>query len=707
MDVEVRDFGSLYLKQLWSASSGALVVCDANRQILRVSPRFTDLFQIPAAECEGRDLDELITPAPFLPESECVFDTAISGIPVSIVAVKMKKEGELTRVFQLAVQIITDSSDRLVCFIFRQIPESAKQRVSDRCADGELLNNAFENSLEPSLYSDATGNIIRANTAFHSEFGWTPVEISGQSISEMLIPTAILPEAEYINSMQKAGKILRLRTTRKKKDNSSLQVSLIGAPMNSNTSLTSQAVAGYRIYRTSNSEAHTTADVTARNDFRECPYPGLHTGMFFQARIDEMRTMEFIAPGSASFAGYSEVELLSKTNPYAGIILNEDRNMVLEAIEESLHKREDYSITYRIKSGSGNTLWVMEHGRAYFMNNEESNFCVGCIIDISETKRDQENLVLARSRIEKLHSVAAKLQQCRSPGEIYRVCTEAGQSVLNGACSSVFIQDSHEMKQVASSGRELYNCDEECNPGMVELTLSTVSPCYFSSRDLMDNHCPAGSSGACFRLSDKAVFQIITRDNNVFGNIDTRITELLLGYTQQGLKRITLQHQLISQALHDPLTGIHNRNYFNRIIELEELRAKRLGSSIGFIMVDVDSFKIVNDKYGHQTGDDVLREVAKILENALRKTDTVLRYGGDEFLIILTRMTTDHCHRVEARINNAIEKSQKLHMADGENITVSMGHAFWTPDAKETIDEVLGLADNIMYENKREKLRKQ
>ncbi len=99
-----------------------------------------------------------------------------------------------------------------------------------------------------------------------------------------------------------------------------------------------------------------------------------------------------------------------------------------------------------------------------------------------------------------------------------------------------------------------------------------------------------------------------------FGNVDTRILELLLGYTEQGLKRITLQHQLINQALHDPLTGIYNRNYFNRLIQLEEHRARRLDSAISFIMVDIDNFKRINDLFGHQTGDRVLQEVAGILE---------------------------------------------------------------------------------------------
>jgi diguanylate cyclase (GGDEF)-like protein len=267
--------------------------------------------------------------------------------------------------------------------------------------------------------------------------------------------------------------------------------------------------------------------------------------------------------------------------------------------------------------------------------------------------------------------------------------------------------DDSKLKQITSAGREQYSCTLDCSSGMAKLAMDSPEQWYFTLLESSGNRYPAGNSGACFKLGNKAVFQIISRDGNALGSIDRRITELLLGYTQQALKRIALQHQLISQALHDPLTGIHNRNYFNRVIELEEIRARRLDSSIGFIMVDIDDFKLVNDRYGHMTGDKVLREVAGILENALRKTDLVLRYGGDEFLIILTRMTRDHCHKVEDRINTAMKASHTLHMAGGEQISASMGHAFWTPEAAESIDEVLGLADSLMYRNKRKKLKKQ
>ncbi|MCK5036640.1 MAG: hypothetical protein KAS73_12155, partial [Candidatus Sabulitectum sp.] len=109
IDSPELEIKSLYLQKLWAASTGALVVCDSSRQILQINPSFSLLFQTTTENCISGDLDELITPAPFLPESECVFDTAITGTPVSIKTVKVKSDGTLTGLFQIAVQIITDS----------------------------------------------------------------------------------------------------------------------------------------------------------------------------------------------------------------------------------------------------------------------------------------------------------------------------------------------------------------------------------------------------------------------------------------------------------------------------------------------------------------------------------------------------------------------------------------------------------------------
>lgn len=682
-----------YLETLWNISTGALMLCDSRRAILSVNRRFTDLFGFTGEECAGADIDSLITPAPCIAESDSIFSLVTGGCPMAVTVVRKNASGELLRVFLTSSAVKGEKSGAGVLYIIKPVSPEAEKRQSDLMPDDKSLREAFENSCEPSCITDGNGGIIRVNSAFSAEFGWNNDTLPGRNVSDCLIPSAILPEAGYITAMATAGRTLRLETTRKHADGGETMISLITKP----------APGGnvYRVFRTADSMALTEAALLKKNRFRGCP--GTSRGMLFHCRTDRNRTMEFIAPGTAAFTGYSEGEILAGKTHYGSTIHELDREVVLKSIQDSLKHGNDYSITYRVRRDSGRVLWVMEQGRAFRAGKDCVDFCEGCIVDITGSMEKEEPESSARERIENLHAVASALQRSRSAGEIYRICSEAGLSILDGVCSCIFLKDGDRMKIVASAGREDYDCGPDCSLGMAEMAMHSSGPCYFRSRDSQERTCPAGTAGVCFKLGRNAVFQVISRSSRVFGNVDTRILELLLGYTEQGLKRLTLQHQLISQALHDPLTGIYNRNYFNRLIQLEEHRARRLDSAISFIMVDIDNFKRINDLFGHQTGDRVLQEVAGILEGVLRKTDTVLRYGGDEFLIILTKMTSDYTHIVEARINRALEGAKTPEGLKGERISVSMGHAFWTPGGNETIDDVLKTADMTMLKNKRKK----
>jgi two-component system cell cycle response regulator len=117
-------------------------------------------------------------------------------------------------------------------------------------------------------------------------------------------------------------------------------------------------------------------------------------------------------------------------------------------------------------------------------------------------------------------------------------------------------------------------------------------------------------------------------------------------------------------------------------------------------MVDVNRFKEINDRYGHQTGDMVLCEIATVLKNTVRQTDMVVRYGGDEFLVVLieTGVEADEAGR---RVRTAVSGSAKLREISGFGVTVSVGSIFWHPDAGTPIEEALATADARMYDDKR------
>jgi two-component system cell cycle response regulator len=165
------------------------------------------------------------------------------------------------------------------------------------------------------------------------------------------------------------------------------------------------------------------------------------------------------------------------------------------------------------------------------------------------------------------------------------------------------------------------------------------------------------------------------------------------------IERHELKRRAVFLSTHDSLTGTYNRHYFNETIETEIARSRRYKHPIGFLMVDVDRFKEINDRFGHQTGDRVLRKVAEFLREQLRTVDLVIRYGGDDFLIVLPE-TNGGAKTVAERIQQA---ELSMDGTAGENpfpITLSVGASYWDSAIEKPIEAVLAEADREMYEQK-------
>jgi diguanylate cyclase (GGDEF)-like protein len=187
---------------------------------------------------------------------------------------------------------------------------------------------------------------------------------------------------------------------------------------------------------------------------------------------------------------------------------------------------------------------------------------------------------------------------------------------------------------------------------------------------------------------------------DAFTEDDTRLLELLLGHTAAAIKRIRLQDDLKEQAIHDSLTGLHNRYYLNRILDRELKRSKRYKHSMAFLMVDVNRFKEINDRYGHQVGDEILKEVALSLRESVRETDIVIRYGGDEFLLILLE-TDGEADIVKQRIVKNLVLRNKKDLRLDFPVTLSIGSAYWDPRDHKSVEEIMNEADRRMYEDKK------
>ena len=161
----------------------------------------------------------------------------------------------------------------------------------------------------------------------------------------------------------------------------------------------------------------------------------------------------------------------------------------------------------------------------------------------------------------------------------------------------------------------------------------------------------------------------------------------------------TLQRQAIEQqSFTDPLTEIYNRRALDDVVGRFISHARRRKVPLTFLMVDVDRFKSVNTRFGHLTGDFVLAEVATFLKGSIRGSDAIVRYGGDEFLMVLADTTELDAHCVVARIaGHLAEWNAQRHLEDFK-LSLSIGTAEWHDG--QTLDEVLDAADRRMYAHK-------
>ncbi|MBM2620470.1 diguanylate cyclase [Actinoplanes sp. LDG1-06] len=160
--------------------------------------------------------------------------------------------------------------------------------------------------------------------------------------------------------------------------------------------------------------------------------------------------------------------------------------------------------------------------------------------------------------------------------------------------------------------------------------------------------------------------------------------------------------QLELLTITDALTGLPNRRRIAEVLEAEWQRSLRTGTSLGLAMIDIDNFKAYNDHYGHQGGDECLRQVGQTLLAGARSSDLVARYGGEEFCVIMPGANDDNASRAAERIRAAVADVRVPHAAVASGIvTISVGVTSLIPSADTQPDHLIETADQALYEAKR------
>jgi diguanylate cyclase (GGDEF)-like protein len=194
----------------------------------------------------------------------------------------------------------------------------------------------------------------------------------------------------------------------------------------------------------------------------------------------------------------------------------------------------------------------------------------------------------------------------------------------------------------------------------------------------------------------------VARGDGEFEDGERELFAYLARQAGVSVENVGLHQQVQRQAVTDELTGLFNHRRFVEALESEAERARRFDQPVGLVMVDLDDFKAVNDTYGHQQGDEVLRQVAALMQSYSREIDAPARYGGEELAIVLPQTDLSGARRLAERLRTGIEQLEipRLSGAGTMRVTASLGVAA-LPESAGDVERLIAAADAALYEAKR------
>ena len=201
----------------------------------------------------------------------------------------------------------------------------------------------------------------------------------------------------------------------------------------------------------------------------------------------------------------------------------------------------------------------------------------------------------------------------------------------------------------------------------------------------------AGDGGHAGLLSESPMQRIY------LASYSLNVLLVSVGFSIMGHEKLVENYQVL--AGHDELTGLYNRRYFTGAAEQELQRAERYHRDISLILIDIDHFKLINDTYGHQAGDAVIKDMAEVMRQNFREADLFGRYGGEEFIALLPETQVLEAEVIAERIRNMI--NQRCIKFEQNEITysVSIGITQGQP-GRQQLDQLVGRADKALYQAK-------
>ncbi|MFW6006300.1 MAG: diguanylate cyclase, partial [Candidatus Bipolaricaulota bacterium] len=385
----------------------------------------------------------------------------------------------------------------------------------------------------------------------------------------------------------------------------------------------------------------------------------------------------------------------------------EDLNRSDKLLEKHFNRETDlYECEARMKHKNGDWVWVLDRGQVVEWNEEgEPIRMVGTHQNITDRREVEEELQEERDKLRKLHDAVDELQRQDTEQEVAETAVEVAESMLEFEfCAILFSDDGRLVPKANSNHMDSEKAPEfKIGEGIAGKTVETGETIWGEDVRSYDEAKPTEENFRAFisvPIGEIGTLVVVSKEVASFDEEDVELAEILAGHLQEEISRVRLEEELKDQAIRDPLTELYNRRYFNETLRKEVERSERYSRPIAFLMIDVNRFKEINDRYSHQTGDEVLREVAELLEDNVRDADTVVRYGGDEFLIMMPETDGEASHTV-SRLRESMEEWNRDSDLLDFPLTLAIGSAHWSPEQDRDVEKALKEVDEKMYEDKR------
>jgi len=417
--------------------------------------------------------------------------------------------------------------------------------------------------------------------------------------------------------------------------------------------------------------------------------------------------------------GYSRAEALQMN--LLQLVAPEFREFARKMMERQVAGEHSATYELEIATREGQRL-ALEISTHIIVREGKPAGVQGVARDITERKKTEADLQQAKQNLEAwvheleqrtremtlLSEMGDMLRACLTNDEAYMVIVRVAQQIFPAQAGALYVITSSRnlVEAVAMWGNpdeiERVFAPDEC----WALRRGRVHGVEDSAVGLLCKHLhhPPPEGYLCVPMmaqSEALGILYLTQPANArLTEAKQRVAVTMAEHIAMALSNLKLHETLRSQSIRDPLTGLFNRRFMEESLQLELRRALRNQRPLGVIMLDLDRFKHFNDTYGHEAGDNLLRELGTLLQTNIRGEDIACRYGGEEFTLILPEGNAEVIQQRAEALREAIKRLDVVHRGQPlGRITASLGIAIF-PEHGRTAEGLLQAADSALYQSK-------